>query len=169
MPPPPPKLGQESSEAPSELRLSLPMPPSANKIYRKNKWGGLCLSKEATLYKEKAKGVVSSPDTFPKICNFPTGIETVYGFYMKLYFESVENEGWYITDNNGEKRAKTRYKRIDYDNRIKFLQDCVASALGIDDCQIFKAEQEKRQDHINPRADIVIKVLDINQFLRSDP
>lgn len=107
-----------------------------------------------------------------KVMAFPTDPELVYRFDMIAYFESLENPGWfdhYTKDTygragepkhrKGERKAKTRYKRIDVDNRIKFLQDCVSKAIGIpDDAQIFVGYQEKREDPTNPRVEITVSV-----------
>ena len=67
----------------------------------------------------------------------------------------------------GQRKAETRYKRIDADNRVKFLQDCVVIAVGIpDDSQVFRAIQEKHEDPNNPRAEVKITVIARDQFFR---
>lgn len=147
----------------------MPLPPSANKIYKKNKWGGLCLSKEAKNYESSVQRITADPENFSRVCRLETGKEVAYSVFTSLFFPALENAGWYTVGADGEREAKSRYKRIDYDNRIKFMQDCLARAIGIDDCQIFKAGQEKRQDAENPRADVYISVVDVNEFLRSEP
>ena len=64
----------------------------------------------------------------------------------------------------GERKAASRYKRIDYDNRVKFLQDAVVAAVGIpDDSQIFKGFQEKLEDSEDPRAEVTIRVLEYGE------
>jgi hypothetical protein len=123
-----------------------------------------------------------------EVSAFPTNPELIYRFHIICYFESLENPGWFefwdsdvhytkdskeadprtgkpkhlkgeLKHRKGERKATTRYKRIDYDNRIKFLQDCVSSLVGIpDDSQIFVGYQEKRQDPTNPRAEVTITV-----------
>lgn len=112
------------------------------------------------------QSIISDPKNLSRAGSLQTGIETVYTFSITLYFPALENEGWYQTGKSGEKLAKTRYKRIDYDNRIKFLQDCVSSSLGIDDSQIFKGVQEKREDPLNSRAEVEIQVADVTDFIR---
>lgn len=121
------------------------------------------------MYKQQVQTLVSDPENLPRVGNLKTGIETVYEFRISLFFPALENEGWYRTGNDGEKQAKTRYKRIDYDNRIKFVQDCLSGSLGIDDSQIFRGLQEKREDPLNPRAEVEISVADIDDFIIRRP
>ena len=123
-----------------------------------------------------------------EISDFPVTPDLVYEFALTLYFEKLENPGWFKTykkdtyvtrgkhkgelkGKKGERQAATRYKRIDYDNRIKFVQDCVAKFLGVDDSQIFRGRPEKRESPNNPRAVITVKVIERDQFFeerRSD-
>lgn len=123
----------------------------------------------------------------PTLIGFPLDQETVYQCNITLYFDQLENPGWfekweeskyYTKDSKdgkhkkgeikcraGERKAESRYKVIDYDNRIKFLQDCVVRAIGIpNDCQIFRGEQEKREDPNNPRAEVEIQVRHRDEF-----
>ena len=122
------------------------------------------------------------------VMSFPTDPETIYHFSMVAYFEKLENPGWFefwksdkfytrdtkdgkhlkgeLKHRKGERKAKTRYKQIDVDNRIKFLQDCVSKSIGIpDDSQIFVGQQEKREDPDNPRVEVVVSVVhDTSRF-----
>lgn len=155
------------------------MPPSVNKLYTRTRSGGEALTKEAVRFREYVKAeVVNNIHTL----SIPTDHETVYQLVLKVYFKSLENPGWFerweedtyysrgkhkgeLKGKAGERKAKTRYKIIDVDNRIKFLQDCVARALGIpNDCQIFRSVQEKYEDVINPRAEVCVSVIDRDQF-----
>lgn len=123
-----------------------------------------------------------------KVLSFPTDPELIYRFDIVCHFDALENPGWfelwdrdvhYVKDSKdgkhkrgelrskkGERKAATRYKRIDYDNRIKFLQDCVSKSIGIpDDAQIFVGHQEKREDPGNPRAEVTVTVeSDVSRF-----
>jgi hypothetical protein len=107
----------------------------------------------------------------PDIHKFPVGPDFVYEMHLKLYFERLENPGWFEAfkkgARKGERKATTRYKRIDADNRVKFLQDSMASVLGIDDCQIFRAIPEKHEDPKRPRAVVRLFMIDRDQFFRS--
>jgi hypothetical protein len=139
----------------------------------------LALSDEAKRFREGVKAVIVS--SLGRVSSFPLDPELVYRFDVICYFESLENFGWFETwdrdvmyqkdskdglhkkgelkHRRGERKAATRYKRIDYDNRIKFLQDCVSKSIGIpDDSQIFVVHQEKREDPNRPRAEVTITV-----------
>ena len=123
------------------------------------------------------------------IMSFTIGAEIVYRFDLKLFFSALENPGWfefhtrdsyYTKDSKdgkhregeqkfrkGDRKAKTRYKRIDVDNRVKFLQDCVSTLIGLpDDSNIFVGHQEKHEDSAQPRAEVTVSVIDRAQFFK---
>jgi Holliday junction resolvase RusA-like endonuclease len=127
------------------IRMQLPMPPSTNRLYRK--FGHqVILTKEARAYHEIVKKNVTK--MLPQLIDFPVDLETQYRFDIILWLDNVENPGWFETFTKGaqvgERKAKERYKRIDIDNRVKFLQDCFIKALGIpNDSQVFIGSQAK--------------------------
>jgi Holliday junction resolvase RusA-like endonuclease len=169
-----------SQEPVEELFFELPIPPSANALYQRRRGGGVALSKAAKTFKEHVKGLISS--MFGTISRFPVDAELLYDIHIVIYFERTENPGWferwtkdtYVTrgknkgdlrGRKGERKAKSRYKEIDYDNRIKFLQDCIVTAIGIpNDTQIFRGTGEKREDPDNPRAEVRIRLADRSEF-----
>lgn len=155
------------------------LPPSTNALYQHRGRGQLALTEEAQRFKESVKAVVAS--NMGKVLSFATDPDLIYRFDIVCYFDSLENPGWFeqwekdvfyqrdskdgkhkrgdLKHRKGERKAATRYKRIDYDNRIKFLQDCVSKLIGIpDDSQIFVGHQEKREDPLYPRAEVVVTV-----------
>ena len=102
----------------------------------------------------------------PAVLHLQTGEETVYELKIVLYFEKLQNPGWFKVNGRGQREAQTRYKVVDADNRVKFLQDCVVRALGIpNDCQIFRTIAEKHEDPTKPRAEITVTVLDEHAFI----
>jgi hypothetical protein len=129
-----------------------------------------------------------------RLVGFPVDPETVYQLDIILYFESLENPNWFefwkvdkfytkditpkrrktplhkkgdLKHRAGERKAKTRYKVIDYDNRIKFLQDSLSKAIGIpNDCQIFSGYQAKREDPEYPRAEVTVHVKERDDYFR---
>lgn len=127
-------------------------------------------------------------NTLGAVMAFPTNPELAYRFDMIAYFKALENPGWFekweeskyytrdtkdgkhqkgeLKHAKGERKAKTRYKQIDVDNRVKFLQDCVSKSIGIpDDSQIFVGYQEKREDPDNPRVEVTVTVIrDTSRF-----
>jgi Holliday junction resolvase RusA-like endonuclease len=169
-----------------KLELTTELPPSTNKLYQRRRGGQISLTEEAQRFKEHVKDVVVH--RIGKVMSFSIDPELIYRFDITLYFDSLENPGWfeywdrdvyYTKDSKdgrhykgelhyrqGERKAATRYKRIDYDNRIKFLQDCVSKSIGIpDDSQIFVGHQAKREDPDNQRAEVVVTVeTDTSQF-----
>lgn len=131
------------------------LPPSSNKIY----FRGTSLRREAREFKERFKQFAAQYHG-PAISQ----IDPSWLFYLHLdvFFESVENANW--NDPNPKKRPKDRYKRIDLDNRIKFLTDCVRDAMAIDDSHIFQSGQRKFQDAACPRVEVYVFRVDPTQF-----
>ena len=170
--------------------MTFDLPPSTNALYQRRRGGQVALTKEAHRFRNKVKAKIVS-NNLGEVNRFPVNSELIYRFSIRLYFEKLENPGWFdfweedkfytrnimtkgglithrkgeLKVHKGERKAKTRYKALDYDNRIKFLQDCVSKAVGIpDDSQIFGGAQEKREDPDNPRAEVIIEVVDRSLF-----
>lgn len=61
-----------------------------------------------------------------------------YQFYFLFHVESVRNKLW----KPGGKVSK--YKKFDGGNLCKLLEDCIASAGGIDDSQTMRSTWEKK-------------------------
>lgn len=160
--------------------MTFGLPPSVNALYQKRRGGQVALTDEAREFREKVKRVVV--DNLHRI-KIPLDQETVYEFTMRAYFEKLENPGWFETwgqdtyvargknkgqllGKAGERKAQSRYKRIDVDNRIKFLQDCVIKSVGImDDCQVFRTVLEKYESS-HPRTEVTIRVIPWEQFFK---
>jgi len=60
------------------------------------------------------------------------------GWGMVLDMPNLLNKGW-------PDKAKTRYKEKDASNRVKVLEDCLATAFGFDDSQFFLQLVAKRE------------------------
>ena len=158
----------EVSDSPqSEIRLTTDLPPSVNKLYVRRRGGGIALTKTALEYREKMRKAVVR--VMHEVLRFPVSDETVYELSVVLFFETLENPGWSRTNKQGQRQAMTRYKVVDIDNRVKFLQDCLVKALGIpNDCQIFRGSQEKHEDPKNPRVEITIRPVSVSQFFSGE-
>ncbi len=144
----------------------LNLPPSTNHLYQRTKYGGVALTKAARTFREHVRKKVV--DTIHLI-RLQVDQDTVYSLSLKVFFEQLENKGWFKKTREGKRQAKTRYKDLDVDNRIKFLQDCIANALRIPtDAQFFEVHLEKHQDRDNPRAEIVITVADRDRFFKGE-
>jgi hypothetical protein len=151
------------------LKYTFDLPPSVNALYQRRRGGQVALTEAAHKYNEHVKGVVSR--SLSQISGFPTTPDDVYSFEIRMYFERLENPLWFKTfakgKDIGKRKAKTRYKTIDYDNRIKFLQDRVVEAVGIpNDSQVFVGHQEKHEDQENPRAEVIITVIPSDRFFK---
>lgn len=157
-----------SKAKPSPLHVVTELPPSTNKLYQRTSRGGLALTKAAKTFRERLRKEIIA--YLPQLSCFPLDQESIYRFDVLLYFKELENKGWHERHtkgkDKGKRKAATRYKRIDMDNRIKFLQDSVMSSLGVDDSQVFAGWQEKREDSSNPRAEVVLHVMDREEGAR---
>lgn len=122
------------------------IPPTSNKIY----FRGTILTKVAREYAERFAHFI--------VRNHLHEIEGLnkHGLYelsLCFYFPTVLNETWNNPKVKPSKRAKTRYKKFDLDNRIKLLQDCVKDAVQIDDSHVFEGHQYKFMDPFRPRVE----------------
>lgn len=147
------------------------MPPSVNEQYVKRRGKGLALSEVSRRFREHAEAVVAD-DLDLTMGEFPTGDkEMVYAIRVWLYFDAVENEGWFQTvsrgKNKGQRKAKDRYKKLDTDNRIKFLKDAVCRAMSIpDDSQIFEDTVTKHRvkEGDQPHCVVQMSVVDPRDY-----
>ena len=98
-------------------------PPSSNTIWKKGRGGkGFYLSKEARTFKEAFKRAVAQqvhPSQFSELLDH----EGTYFLEIILLYTSLKT------------KTTGRYKLIDVTNRVKFLEDCLAEALDINDAR----------------------------------
>lgn len=141
-----------------ELRVVVPfLPPSSNNIYNTIPGHGRRLSTPARQFQMKAMRVIQQEG---RAALLKLKQNVPYQLKLVFYFPEVENKGWYETwtrgPKQGQRKAETRYKRIDLSNRIKLLEDTVADALGIDDCHTFRLVIEKEHDPKRPRVEVFL-------------
>jgi len=136
------------------IRITLPLPPSDNKIYTtvivgkgKRKFPKRQLTTEARAYKNKVKTMVAAL-AMESTKAFQPNVK--YTCTIRVYFEKVYNNGW-------PKRAKTRYKKEDAQDRIKLATDSVSEAIGIDDSHHFLTALQKNEDPNDPRIVVTIR------------
>jgi Holliday junction resolvase RusA-like endonuclease len=111
------------------------------------------LKKTGVEYREHVKRVVSQD--IVGASKFPVSPEVIYGLELTLCFPNILNKPG----------SKWRYKTIDVDNRIKFLQDALTTALGIpNDSQIFENVARKVLGKVASVA-VRVYVLDPKEFL----
>ena len=173
------------------LTFEFELPPSTNALYQKRRGGQVALTEVAKTYRETVKRAIA--DRISEVQHFPVSLEHIYMVEMVCYIDKLQNPGWFRklakdrpeklrTDKKtgkkvvaqkaklaGERDAETRYKRLDVDNRIKFLQDCFIKSLGINgDEQVFKNTLEKIERRGTDTARVTISVLDPNSYLESE-
>jgi len=119
------------------------MPPTSNRIYRsfiKNGRIEVRLSDDAKRFKARAMQVIQQKGrTF--LLQLQPNIP--YELKVVVFFEELFNSGW-------PKKTENRYKRTDLSNRIKLIEDTVASAVGLDDSHNFRLTLEKQCDPQHP-------------------
>jgi len=122
------------------FRVWIPrLPPSSNNIYIRHPAGkGRVLSPQARTFKLKAMQAIQDG---AKVALLKLEKNVPYELHLAVFFEQVENKA--STKGN-------RYKQMDLSNRIKLIEDTVASAIGLDDCHNFRTSQEKHCDPEHP-------------------
>ncbi len=134
----------------SKLILEIPyLPPSINEVYKFNrKTGAMYMVKEAKAFKEGLAKHLNEK-YLKDIHSFDTNAVYKASYYFHFLKENLINEKF-----GKDKRIKSLYKAIDLDNRLKLLQDSIASSLGFNDSHIF--EIEKAQKRIAKREFTVV-------------
>ncbi len=147
------------------LSVTIPfLPPSSNHIYVSRRGGkGRFLSKEAETFKRRAISHIQA-NYLAQIAGLNR--EAIYRVWYAFYFpiEELINQ----TFGTGKKgSAKTRYKRMDVENRLKLVADALATAIGIDDCQFFEGGQTKLSASLTsgvPQIHIFLTIEDPRRF-----
>jgi hypothetical protein len=143
------------------------LPPSENRI-RGMQWrrfGGkkkaiIGYTADATAYMRDFQNWVNDNDSlFLDIQRFTSGHHegAVYRLRILLFFppQSLLNALWLETwksdsrpgakspHKKGERKAKSPYKKLDSLNRRKLIEDCLATAIGLDDSLNWSGEVTK--------------------------
>lgn len=115
------------------------LPPSSNHIYVNGRGGVRFLSAEAKKFKIQTISFIQS-NCLAAISRLDR--EAIYQVWYAFYFPKEELIN--STYGSGKKdAAKTRYKKMDVENRLKLIADALATAIGIDDCQFFEGGHAK--------------------------
>ena len=156
------------------------LPPSSNRLY----FRGTILTKIAREYAERFSMAICR-EYLPAISQLDPN--ALYALHLRFFFDNLETDTWLKATKDqraagfvnkmatvtvdGVKRKERknvpllRYRRVDLDNRVKLVQDCIRDAISIDDSQIFAASQEKHQDPGKERIEIIVQPLaDREQF-----
>jgi Holliday junction resolvase RusA-like endonuclease len=108
------------------------IPPSINSAYKINrKTGAFYMDAKSKVYKD-AFQIYARENWLEEINNFDT--DSIYHLNLNFLFKEEELVN---LDFGINKRRKKKYKRVDTDNLVKLMKDCIAKAFGFDDSQIF--------------------------------
>lgn len=118
------------------------LPPSVNEAYSDipiHTKEGIKTKRKLSKVGEKYKNETTS--AFSR--EYPVELRMVHpnectGWAVILDMPKVVNKGW-------PDKTQSRYKTVDASNRVKLLEDCIATALGIDDAQFFLQLSAKRE------------------------
>lgn len=145
------------------IQAVLDMPPTSNNIYFNIRGGGRGLTTEARSWKRRAVGEIVRQN---KLGLLTEGVDPnlAYAFALHYYFADVENRGWHELYTrgvkNGQRKAASRWKKMDLGNRDKLIQDALKNALGVDDSSIFERIEIKDVDPKNPRVEILFTLVE---------
>ena len=140
------------------LRIRYPeLPPSSNHIY----FNGNQLTKQAREYAERFSHFMVLNHGH-ELSDFNP--EAVFVVVLHFHFETLVNEGWLKRDKSGERRAKSRYKKMDLSNRVKLVEDCVRDAIDIDDSHTLAIMMEKHHSPGDSHIEITVQEVDPTMF-----
>lgn len=137
---------------------TLTMPPTSNNIYIKRPGGGRMLSSEARTWRTRSVKELTRQANL----GFLKALDPnqMYFLVLHFYFERVINKGWneFYTRGikKGQRKAETKWKKIDTSNRVKLAEDTVKIVTGVDDCATFFHVLIKDCDPENPRLEITL-------------
>lgn len=128
---------------PHSLRLVIPfLPPSSNKIYFTDWRRKMRVKSDPARAFESKFSAEVVPKYLPWISQMDDVVSDdrlILAVRLDYYFprDEVLNKGYLETYSKGAKKgqrkAKTRYKKMDTGNRFKLIVDCLATALAVDD------------------------------------
>ena len=125
------------------MRVDIPfLPPSSNHIYVTD-WRKKIrfLTKEAKAFQRRF-----SAEVVPHYLNIissvpPDNGNNIWNVHYSFYFDKDD----ILNKTFGEKGgAKSRYKKMDVENRVKLIADCFFKAIGLDDSLVFDEGSSKQ-------------------------
>lgn len=143
------------------IKLTLPVPPSVNNMYRSGKpsrkgmsrgRGARFKTSEAKAFEREAMKVIVGASG-----NRNLPIDQRVKLHAKLASPLLMDVTFFFPD----------LRRRDADNCCKLVQDVVARAFGFDDSEIYDAFLHKRLDRENPRCEVILlEAEDADYFVR---
>lgn len=155
----------------SVLCVRLTMPPSGNHLYYNKPHGGRGLTTAGRSWRRRAADLVH--ETTGIALSAPLDENERYRVRLTFYFKEVENAGWYqrwASDSRpgakkphkkGERKAKSRWKMVDLDNRLKVTLDALTKATGVDDAAHHSLIVEKAVVPIKEMDPFVVAEMEI--------
>jgi|GEM_PF-4710106 len=140
-----------------KLQATLEMPPTSNNIYisvgkRRQK------SSLARAWQNRAVKEITRQSNLTIQSEFDP--ERMYWLDLTFYFDVVVNKGWHEFykrgAKKGQRKADSKWKKIDLGNRLKLLEDTVKIAAGVDDSSTFVLHLIKTCDPKNPRVEVCL-------------
>lgn len=140
------------------VRAVLELPPTSNNIYFNQPGGGRSLTTEARSWKRRAIGEVVRQGKIGLQEAFD--YERKYWLELHFFFEAVINKGWNEFykrgPKKGQRKAQSKWKKMDLSNRVKLVEDAVKGATGVDDSCTFAHFLLKDCDPDNPRVEVAL-------------
>jgi len=134
------------------LHLTLPLPPTDNHIYTTLRGRrGRILTAEAKSYKTLVASRVADLAAHSSI---QLRTDVPYAISISAYFPVIENVNW------SKGITRSRYRKVDTQNRQKLLVDGLMTAIGVDDSHLFHIRKLKFVDPNDPRVEITLVELD---------
>lgn len=148
------------------FETTLPLPPTSNHIYYNKPGGGRGKTTEARSWQNRSRKEIMRQAALSIQSAFD--VEGQYCLILYFWFERIMNKGWEEFYKRGKKKgqrkADTKWKKMDQTNRIKLAEDTVSSVSGVDDCANFITTTVKDCDPDNPRM-----VISFYKIEESDP
>jgi Holliday junction resolvase RusA-like endonuclease len=127
--------------------LTLPMPPSDNKIYF-SRGRARILTTAATKFQKQVADIIATEALSGTLEDLND--HSMYAITITIYFKEVETKGW-------PDKAKNKFHKLDCTNRQKLVIDSIMKCFGVDDRTIFDQRIIKMRDPHNPRVEVELR------------
>lgn len=150
------------------LFVVVAMPPSGNKLYYNKPHGGRGITTAGKAWRDRALAVIHDETNMA----LQRGWSPADRYVVRLtyHFKEIENRGWYEfykqdsrpgvkkPHKAGDRKAESRWKAQDVDNRLKATLDMLKIALGVDDRAHFPLIVDKDETIGDEGACVIIEV-----------